>query len=102
MKVSVFMFLLFGFVILMGVILSNIVIVPQSKAYVIERLGVYSGTWSAGLHIKIPFIERIVRKVSLKEQVLDFEPQPVITSDNVTMRIDSVVYLKYFEPKLVT
>lgn len=99
---SVSMFLLFLFVILMGVILSNIVIVPQSKAYVIERLGVYSGTWSAGLHIKIPFIERIVRKVSLKEQVLDFEPQPVITSDNVTMRIDSVVYLKYFEPKLVT
>lgn len=89
-------------VLFLAVLISNIVIVPQSKAYVVERLGVYSATWGAGLHIKVPFIERIVRKVSLKEQVLDFEPQPVITKDNVTMHIDSVVYLKYSDAKLLT
>ena len=91
-----------GIVLVIAYLVSNIVIVPQAKAYVIERLGTYHDTWEAGLHLKIPFIERIVRKVSLKEQVLDFEPQPVITKDNVTMHIDSVVYLKYFDAKALT
>ena len=77
--------------VLVLVIVSNIVIVPQSKVYVIERLGSYSDTWTAGLHVKIPFIERIAKKVSLKEQVADFPPQPVITRDNVTMQIDTVL-----------
>lgn len=82
--------------------LKNIVIVPQAKAYVIERLGSYHTTWETGLHIKIPMIERITKKVSLKEQVIDFPPQPVITKDNVTMEIDSVVYLMFSDPKLLT
>ena len=86
--------------VLVLVIVSNIVIVPQSKVYVIERLGSYSDTWSAGLHIKIPFIERIAKKVSLKEQVADFDPQPVITKDNVTMQIDTVVFYQITDPKL--
>ena len=80
--------------VLVLVIVSNIVIVPQSKVYVIERLGSYSDTWTAGLHVKIPFIERIAKKVSLKEQVADFPPQPVITRDNVTMQIDTVVFFQ--------
>ena len=75
---------------------------PQSKVYVVERLGSYSDTWSAGLHIKIPFIERIAKKVSLKEQVADFPPQPVITRDNVTMQIDSVVFYEITDAKLFT
>lgn len=79
---------------------ANIRIVPQAQAYVLERLGVYSTTWDAGLHLKTPFIERVVRKVSLKEQVLDFPPQPVITKDNVTMQIDTVVFAKVMDPKL--
>ena len=79
-----FVILALVFVVLL-VIITNIVIVPQSKVYVIERLGSYSDTWSAGLHVKIPFIERIAKKVSLKEQVADFPPQPVITRDNVTI-----------------
>ena len=78
-------------IIVLSLILTNIRIVPQARAFVIERLGVYKTTWYAGLHLKIPFIERVVRNVSLKEQVLDFPPQPVITKDNVTMQIDSVV-----------
>lgn len=90
------------FVIILLAILKNVVIVPQAKAYVVERLGTYSATWQAGLHLKIPFIERIAKKVSLKEQVIDFAPQPVITKDNVTMQIDSVVYLVYSDPKLLT
>ena len=81
-------------------IFSNIRIVPQSHTYVIERLGKYQSTWREGLHVKIPFIDRIVAKISLKEQVLDFPPQPVITKDNVTMMIDSVVFCKIFDPKL--
>ena len=86
--------------VLVLVIVSNIVIVPQSKVYVIERLGSYSDTWTAGLHVKIPFIERIAKKVSLKEQVADFPPQPVITRDNVTMMIDTVVFFQVFDAKM--
>lgn len=71
---------------------SNIVIVPQAKAFIVERLGTYRGTWNTGLHFKVPLFERIARKVTLKEQVVDFPPQPVITKDNVTMQIDTVVY----------
>lgn len=86
--------------ILVLVIISNIKIVPQSKAYVIERLGAYHTTWDTGLHIKIPFIERVAKVVSLKEQVVDFPPQPVITKDNVTMQIDTVVFFQITDPKL--
>ena len=87
-------------VIVLCLFFTNIRIVPQAHAFVIERLGVYCQTWGAGLHVKIPFIDRIARKVNMKEQVADFAPQPVITKDNVTMRIDSVVYFMIFEPKL--
>ncbi len=83
-------------------IITNIVIVPQANAYVIERLGEYSCTWKAGIHVKIPFVERIAKKVSLKEQVADFPPQPVITRDNVTMQIDTVVFFQVMDPKLFT
>ena len=83
-------------------IIANIKIVPQAKAYVIERLGGYKETWQTGLHIKIPFIERIANAVSLKEKVRDFAPQPVITKDNVTMQIDTVVYFQITDPKLYT
>lgn len=86
--------------ILLVVIISNIKIVPQANAYVIERLGAYQATWETGLHVKIPFIDRISKKVSLKEQVVDFPPQPVITRDNVTMQIDTVVYFEITDPKL--
>ena len=99
--VMFFLILALVFVVLL-VIITNIVIVPQSKVYVVERLGSYSDTWSAGLHIKIPFIERIAKKVSLKEQVADFDPQPVITKDNVTMQIDTVIYFQITDPKLYT
>lgn len=81
-------------------IVSNVKIVPQAHAYVVERLGAYHSTWSTGLHVKIPFIDKISRKVSLKEQVVDFPPQPVITRDNVTMQIDTVVYFEITDPKL--
>ena len=84
------------------VIARNIKIVPQAHAYVIERLGAYSQTWGTGLHIKVPFIDRISKRVSLKEQVVDFPPQPVITRDNVTMQIDTVVYFEITDPKLYT
>ena len=77
-------------------------IVPQAKAYVVERLGAYSATWHTGLHFVIPFIDRIANKVSLKEIVKDFDPQPVITKDNVTMQIDTVVYFQITDPKLYT
>ncbi len=96
-----FVILALVFIVLL-VVITNIVIVPQSKVYVIERLGSYSDTWSAGLHIKIPFIERIAKKVSLKEQVADFPPQPVITRDNVTMQIDTVVFFQVMDAKLYT
>ena len=82
------------------ILVSNIKIVPQAKAYTIERLGSYQGTWQTGLHFKIPLIEKIARKVTLKEQVVDFEPQPVITKDNVTMQIDTVVYFQITDSKL--
>lgn len=84
------------------IILANVRVVPQANAWVVERLGKYHATWEAGLHVKIPFIDKVVRKVSLKEQTLDFPPQPVITKDNVTMQIDSVVFCKVFDPKLYT
>ena len=81
---------------------SCIKIVPQAHAMIIERLGMYLATWGTGLHIKIPFIDRIARKVNLKEQVVDFAPQPVITKDNVTMRIDTVVFFQITDPRLFT
>ena len=84
------------------VLITNIQIVQQSRAYVVERLGAYSATWGVGLHFKIPFFERVVKKVSLKEQVADFDPQPVITKDNVTMQIDTVIYFQITDPKLYT
>ena len=83
-------------------VIPNIKIVPQAKAFVIERLGSYSSTWSNGLHIKIPFVDRISSRVTLKEIVKDFEPQPVITKDNVTMQIDTVVYFQITDPKMYT
>ena len=82
------------------IILSTVRIVPQAYAYVVERLGAYKETWSVGLHIKIPFFDKVARKVNLKEQVVDFPPQPVITKDNVTMQIDTVVYFQITDPKL--
>ena len=87
-------------VIALGLIIANIKIVPQSRAYVIERLGAYSSTWDTGIHVKIPFIDRIAKQVSLKEQVVDFPPQPVITKDNVTMQIDTIVFFQITDPKL--
>ena len=83
-------------------VIPNIFIVQQAQAFVIERLGAYSATWNHGFHVKIPFFERVARKVSLKEQVADFPPQPVITKDNVTMQIDTVVYFQITDPKLYT
>lgn len=85
---------------LIALAVANIKIVPQSKAYVIERLGAYHQTWSTGIHFKIPFIERIAKIVSMKEQVVDFPPQPVITKDNVTMQIDTIVFFQITDPKL--
>ena len=82
------------------IVLSTIRIVPQAYAYVVERLGAYKDTWSVGLHVKIPFFDKVARKVNLKEQVVDFPPQPVITKDNVTMQIDTVVYFQITDPKL--
>ncbi len=84
------------------IVIANIKIVPQSYAVVVERLGAYQSTWDVGLHIKIPFIDRAGRAISLKEQVVDFAPQPVITKDNVTMKIDTVVYFQITDPKLYT
>ena len=89
-------------VVIIAIIASNIVIVPQARAYVIERLGTYRDTWNTGLHFKVPLFERIARKVTLKEQVVDFPPQPVITKDNVTMQIDTVVYFQITDPKMFT
>ena len=89
-------------VLILIAIIRNIHVVQQSKAYVIERMGAFSTVWEVGLHFKIPFIEKVVKKVSLKEQVLDYPPQPVITKDNVTMQIDTVVYFQVTDPKLYT
>ncbi|WP_125114517.1 SPFH domain-containing protein [Agathobaculum sp. Marseille-P7918] len=100
-------FLIYGLWIVLAILLiaflaSNIVIVPQAKAYIVERLGTYKCTWNTGLHIKVPLFERVARRVTLKEQVVDFPPQPVITKDNVTMQIDTVVYFQITDPKLFT
>ena len=89
-------------ILILAVIVSCIQIVQQSKAYVIERLGAFHSVWGVGMHFKLPFIERVVKKVSLKEQVADFDPQPVITKDNVTMQIDTVIYFQITDPKLYT
>ena len=89
-------------ILILAVIVSCIQIVQQSKAYVVERLGAFHSVWGVGLHFKLPFIERVVKKVSLKEQVADFDPQPVITKDNVTMQIDTVIYFQITDPKLYT
>ena len=95
-----------GFVVIVAVLIAliatNIRIVPQAFGFVLERLGAYQGTWEVGLHIKIPLVDRIANKVSLKEQVVDFPPQPVITKDNVTMQIDTVVYYQITDPKAYT
>ena len=88
--------------VIMLLIITNIRIVPQSQAYVIERLGTYASTWQTGLHVKTPLIDKMANHVSLKEKVLDFPPQPVITKDNVTMKIDTVVYMQITDPKLYT
>ena len=89
-------------VIILGILASNIKVVQQSKAVVIERLGAFQAVWGVGLHLKVPFIERVAKTVSLKEQVVDFDPQPVITKDNVTMQIDTVLYFQITDPKLYT
>ena len=94
--------LIAAIIIIMFLIITNIRIVPQSNAFVIERLGAYHGTWNVGLHVKMPFIDKIAKRVSLKEKVFDFPPQPVITRDNVTMMIDTVVYFQITDPKLYT
>ncbi|MCI5977125.1 MAG: SPFH domain-containing protein [Candidatus Faecousia sp.] len=94
-------YIILGIVVLAFVIIvSNITVVQQSKAYVIERLGAFQSVWGVGLHFKVPFIDRVARRVSMKEQVLDYPPQPVITKDNVTMQIDTVVYFQITDPKL--
>ncbi len=96
--------ILFGIIVLViiAIVVANIKIVPQAHAYVVERLGAYQGTWSVGIHFKLPLIEKIAKKVSLKEQVADFPPQPVITKDNVTMQIDTIVYFQISDPKFYT
>ena len=100
-EVAVF-FLIAILAIIIIVAIANIKIVPQAHSYVIERLGAYSASWGVGIHFKVPFIERVAKKVTLKEQVVDFPPQPVITKDNVTMQIDTVVYYQITDPKLYT
>ncbi|MEG2393638.1 MAG: SPFH domain-containing protein, partial [Ruthenibacterium sp.] len=84
------------------IVVTNICVVPQATQYVVERLGIYYKSWSAGLHFKVPFIDRVSKKVSLKEQVVDFQPQPVITGDNVTMQIDTVIFFQITDAKLFT
>ena len=96
------MFILILVLVILILLVTNIRIVPQASAYVIERLGAYSTTWKVGLNFKIPFVERVAKIVTLKEQVVDFKPQPVITKDNVTMQIDTVVYFQITDPKLFT
>ena len=98
MKLAIILFILI--LAILALVLANIRVVPQSKAFVIERLGTYYSTWQTGLHVKVPFIDRIAKVVSLKEQVVDFKPQPVITKDNVTMQIDTVVFYQITDPKL--
>lgn len=95
-----------GFIFLIAIVItliaSNIRIVPQAQAYVVERLGAYQSTWGVGIHVKIPLIDKIAKKISLKEQVIDFPPQPVITKDNVTMQIDTVIFFQITDPKFYT
>ena len=93
-------FMIIIILLIVYIVTSCVRIVPQAQAYVIERLGAYNGTWSVGMHFKVPFIDRVAKKVLLKEQVVDFAPQPVITKDNVTMRTDTVVYYQITDPKL--
>lgn len=95
-----FVFLLLLFLLLLFTVYSCVSVVPQAKAYVVERLGTYQATWDTGMHFKMPFIDRVAKKLSLKEQVVDFPPQPVITKDNVTMQIDTVVFFQITDPKL--
>lgn len=95
-------FLIVLLVLVIILVITNIRVVPQGYVVILERLGKFSNVWQAGLHVKTPFIEKMVKKISLKEQVLDFPPQPVITKDNVTMQIDSVVFMKVFDPRLYT
>ena len=97
---AVFVVLLVILIIAVCILASCIKIVPQAHAYVVERLGAYQGTWNVGLHVKVPFIDRVARRVNLKEQVCDFAPQPVITKDNVTMQIDSIVFFMITDPRL--
>ena len=87
-------------VIALIIIIANIKIVPQASAFVVERLGAYKDTWNTGLHFTVPILDRVAKKVSLKEQVVDFPPQPVITKDNVTMQIDTIVFFQITDPKL--
>ena len=89
-------------ILIVWAILANVRVVPQATAYVIERFGAYAGTWQVGLHLKLPIIDRVAQKINLKEQVVDFNPQPVITKDNVTMQIDTVVFFQITDPKLFT
>lgn len=96
------MFIIGLLIVLIIILIANVKIVPQAHAYIIERFGGYHTTWGVGLHIKIPFIDKIAKKVNLKEHVVDFPPQPVITEDNVTMQIDTVVYYQITDPKLFT
>ena len=100
MEYAIIVIVVFVLLVITVLAIANIKIVPHSRAYVIERLGAYQTTWQTGFHIKIPFFERIARNVSLKEQVVDFPPQPVITKDNVTMQIDTVVFFQITDPKL--
>lgn len=97
-----FIGLIFLLIVVIALIATNIRIVPQAHAYVVERLGAYQSTWGVGLHIKVPLIDKIAKKISLKEQVIDFAPQPVITKDNVTMQIDTVVFFQITDPKFFT
>lgn len=99
--IAVVLLIILAFIVLIAIV-RNIKVVPQAHAVVLERLGAYKTTWGTGLHIKLPFIDRIAKRVSLKEQVVDFPPQPVITRDNVTMQIDTVVYFEITDPKLYT
>ena len=98
--ISIFIGLVLFFILVLLIAMSCVKVVPQAKAFVVERLGAYQGTWSTGIHFKVPFIDRVANRVNLKEQVVDFPPQPVITKDNVTMRIDTVVFFQITDPKL--
>ncbi len=101
MDIGFYIFLILVVIILI-ILISNVKIVPQAHSYVVERLGTYRASWDTGLHFMVPFVDRVAKKVSLKEQVIDFPPQPVITKDNVTMQIDTVVYFQITDPKLYT